>query len=65
MTFTNKEYEDARRLRKVTEMAFHQNYTANGWAKPVGKYSIKHPVVAAALIFYAIGFLIGYAVGKI
>jgi hypothetical protein len=27
--------------------------------------SIKHPVVTAAMIFYAIGFLIGYAVGKI
>ena len=65
MTFTNKEYEDARRLRKVTEMAFHQNYTANGWAKPVRKYSIKHPVVAAALIFYVVGFLVGYGVGKI
>jgi hypothetical protein len=27
--------------------------------------SIKHPVVAAAMIFYAIGFLVGYGVGKI
>jgi len=27
--------------------------------------SIKHPVVAAALIFYAIGFLVGYGMGKI
>jgi len=65
MTFTDKDYEDALRLRKVAEMAFHQNYTANRWDKPVRKYSIKHPVVAAALIFYAIGFLIGYVVGKI
>ena len=65
MTFTDKDYEDALRLRKVTEMAFHQNYTANDWAKPVRKYSIKNPVVAAAMIFYAIGFLIGYVVGKI
>ena len=64
MTFIDKDYEDALRLRKVTEMAFHQNHTANDWAKPVRKYSIKHPVVAAALIFYVIGFLIGYAVGK-
>jgi len=56
----------ARRMGKqgLTE-SFHQHYTANGWAKPVGKYSIKHPVVAAAMIFYAIGFLIGYVVGKI
>ena len=61
MNFTNKEYEDA--LRK--QMAWHQHYMANGWAKPVGKYSIKHPVLAAALIFYVIGFLIGYVVGKI
>jgi hypothetical protein len=27
--------------------------------------SIKHPVVAAAMIFYAIGFLVGYGMGKI
>jgi hypothetical protein len=27
--------------------------------------SIKHPVVAAAMIFYVVGFLIGYVVGKI
>ena len=58
---TREEYEDA--LRK--QMAWHQHYMANGWAKPAGKYSIKHPVVAAALIFYVIGFLIGYGVGKI
>lgn len=58
MTFTNKEYEDARRL----QMAWHQHL---GWAKPAGKYSIKHPVLVAALIFYVIGFLIGYGVGKI
>ena len=50
---TNKEYEDARRLQM------------NGLAKPVGKYSIKHPILAAAMIFYVIGFLIGYVVGKI
>jgi hypothetical protein len=56
-----KDFEDARRL----QMAWHQNYTANGWAKPVRKYSIKHPVLAAALIFYVVGFLIGYGVGKI
>jgi len=61
MNFTNKEYEDARRK----QMAVHQHYMANGWAKPVGKYSIKHPVLAAALIFYVIGFLIGYGVGNI
>lgn len=61
MNFTNKEYEDARRK----QVAVHQHYMANGWAKPVGKYSIKHPVLAAALIFYVIGFLIGYGVGKI
>ena len=62
MNFTNKEYEDA--LRK--QMAWHQHYMANGWAaKPVGKYRIKHPVLAAALIFYVIGFLVGYGVGKI
>ena len=61
MNFTNKEYEDARRK----QMAVHQHYTANGWAKPVGKYSIKHPVLAAALIFYVIGFLVGYGVGNI
>jgi len=59
MNFTDKDYEDARRL----QMAWHQHYM--GWAKPAGKYSIKHPVVAAALIFYVIGFLIGYGVGKI
>jgi hypothetical protein len=53
MKFTNKEYENARRLQM------------NGWAKPVGKYSIKHPVLVAALIFYVVGFLIGYGVGKI
>ena len=64
MSLTNKEYEDARRLR-MDWMAWHQKYMANGWAKPVRKYSIKHPVVAAALIFYAIGFLFGYGVGKI
>jgi hypothetical protein len=58
---TTKDFEDARRL----QMAWHQHYTANGWAKPVGKYSIKHPGVAAAMIFYAIGFLVGYGVGKI
>ena len=59
MNFTNKEYEDA--LRK--QMAVHQHYMANGWAKPVGKYSIKHPILAA--VFYVIGFLVGYGVGKI
>jgi hypothetical protein len=64
MTFTDKDYEDARRLR-MDWMDWHQKYTANGWAKPVRKYSIKHPVVAAALIFYAIGFLVGYGVGKV
>jgi hypothetical protein len=57
MNFTNKEYEDARRL----QMAWHQHYM--GWVKPAG-YSIKHPVVAAALIFYVIGFLIGYVWGN-
>ena len=61
MNFTNKEYEDARQK----QMAVHQHYMANGWAKPVGKYSIKHPIVAAVMIFYVIGFLIGYGVGKI
>ena len=61
MNFTDKDYEDARRL----QMAVHQNYTANGWAKPVGRYSIKHPVLAAAMIFYVIGFLIGYVWGNI
>jgi hypothetical protein len=61
MNFTNKEYEDARRK----QIAVHQHYMSNGWAKPVGKYSIKNPVLAAALIFYVIGFLIGYGVGKI
>ena len=59
MNFTNKEYEDARRK----QMAWHQHYLANGWAKPVGKYRIKHPVLAA--VFYVIGFLVGYGVGKI
>ena len=59
MNFTNKEYEDA--LRK--QMAVHQHYMANGCAKPVGKYRIKHPVLAA--VFYVIGFLVGYGVGKI
>jgi len=58
MNFTDKDYEDARRL----QMAWHQHYM--GCPKPAG-YSIKHPVVAAALIFYVIGFLIGYGVGKI
>ena len=61
MNFTNKDYEDARRK----QMAFHQHYIANGWANPVDRYSIKHPILAAAMIFYAIGFLIGYGVGKI
>ena len=59
MNFTNKEYEDARRL----QMAWHQHYM--GCPKPAGRYSIKHPILAAAMIFYAIGFLIGYGVGKI
>ena len=53
MNFTNKEYEDARRLQM------------NGCPKPVGKYRIKHPVLAAAMIFYVIGFLIGYVWGNI
>ena len=61
MNFTNKEYEDARRK----QMAVHQHYMANGCPQPAGRYSIKHPVLAAALIFYVIGFLIGYGVGKI
>ena len=61
MNFTDKDYEDARRL----QMAWHQHYMANGWAKPAGKYSIKHPVLAAAMIFYVIGFLIGYVWGNI
>jgi hypothetical protein len=58
--------KQARRMGKqgLTE-AFHQHSTANDWAKPVDRYSIKHPVVAAAMIFYAIGFLVGYGVGKI
>ena len=58
MNFTDKDYEDARRV----QMAWHQHYM--GWPKPA-RYSIKHPVLAAALIFYVIGFLIGYVVGKI
>ena len=61
MNFTNKDYEDARRK----QIAVHQHYMANGWAKPVGKYGIKHPTVAAVMIFYVIGFLIGYVVGSI
>ena len=60
MNFTDKDPEDARRL----QMAWHQHYLANGCPKPA-RYSIKHPVLAAALIFYVIGFLIGYVVGKI
>lgn len=57
MNFTDKDYEDARRL----QMAWHQHYI--GCSKSAG-YS-KHPIVAAALIFYAIGFSIGYVVGMI
>lgn len=52
---TDKDYEDAR-----LQMAWHQHYM--GYPKPA-RYS-KHPAVVAALIFYAIGFLIGYVVGN-
>jgi hypothetical protein len=47
MSFTNKDFEDARKL----QLAWHQKYTANDWAGPVGGYRMGDHSLRGSITF--------------